>query len=202
MFYNWYYKNHGIKFSGAVSSCGIIEDAYGPVCGVYHDLRSFYESGLGRRMDRLPDHPHGGRYVIYGDSAYRVNRTRRYISTGVSIRVQALGAEIRYCHEMNRTRVTIEWMFGIVYSLWELLRRRTAIMLGQSSGGKWYACAVILTNVRTCVRGGNSVSRFFDCNPPSLAEYLAAPKPHTSRYKRRIERAERVAAQVLAAHHL
>jgi hypothetical protein len=32
--------------------------------------------------------------------------------------------------------------------------------------------AVWLTNVKTCVRGGNQISQWFDCEPPTLDEYL------------------------------
>jgi hypothetical protein len=141
--YSYYYKSDGIKFSCATSPDGIIQECHGPMDGVAHDLRTFVDSNLGRRMDQLPDHPHGGRYVLYGDSAYRVKRTRRYISTACSIRAPRKGAQRRYSHELNRMRVTVEWMFGINYGCWELLRKRTAMMTGQSSVGMWFSVSIL-----------------------------------------------------------
>jgi len=164
--------------------------------GVAHDLRTFVDSNLGRRMDQLPDHPHGGRYVLYGDSAYSVKRTRRYISTACSIRAPTTGAQRRYSHELNRMRVTVERMFGINYGCWELLRKRTAMMTGQSSVGMWFSVSILLTNIRTCIRRGNNVSMYFNCPPPTLDEYLSAPQPEESRYARRMRRAAAVAGRV------
>lgn len=143
--YSYYYKDDGIKMSGCVSPCGIVEDLYGPIPGIYHDLRAWYESNVARRMDSLPAPPQGGRYVLYGDSAYRVDTTDRYIATACSIRQPTTGGQRRFSQDMNRMRATIEWMFGINYACWELLRKRTLLRLGQTSVGMWYAVAMHLT---------------------------------------------------------
>lgn len=78
--YNGYYKGHGYKFQAVVTPNGLIEDLYGPEGGRHHDIFLWQMSRVGREMDALPDAPNGGRYVIYGDAAYRKPRARNHIA--------------------------------------------------------------------------------------------------------------------------
>lgn len=42
--------------------------------------------------------------------------------------------------------------------------------------GYRYLSAVLLTNMRTCLNGMNPTSEYFDYYPPTLDEYLSAPR--------------------------
>ena len=49
--------------------------------------------------------------------------------------------------------------------------------------GARYLVACFLYNCKTCLNKGNQTSLFFDCDPPTLREYLARPRPTHDRYE-------------------
>lgn len=75
----------------------------------------------------------------------------------------------------------VEWAFGHLYNVWESLRFLPLKKLGITPIGTIVQVCVLLTNFRTCMRGGNQISYYFDTSPPTLAEYLDAPIPEPTR---------------------
>ncbi|KAH0605496.1 uncharacterized protein H6S33_004718 [Morchella sextelata] len=73
---------------------------------------------------------------------------------------------MRSCHEC------VGWGFADVLRLWTALDFKTTQQLfGDVDVGSHYRVAVILTNFHICLYG-SSTSTFFNCDPPTLEEYL------------------------------
>jgi len=104
----------------------------------------------------------GKRYVIYGDPAYGLNDV---ILAGFKGAVPTKDqAELN--KRMSSVRVSVEWGFGIVICLWAHVNFKKTQTLWGTAVGKMYAVAVLLTNIHTCMRGGNQISDFFALSPP------------------------------------
>jgi hypothetical protein len=74
---------------------------------------------------------------------------------------------------MKKVRETVEWMFGGIVQLFSLGWQQEIQKVGQWPAAglcrKWFDA--LLANCKCCL-GGNNVSNYFDCSPPSLEEYL------------------------------
>jgi hypothetical protein len=76
---------------------------------------------------------------------------------------------------MSKLRVSVEWGFGIITTLfpsldkWKLQRTQQTTV-----GSQWKVC-VFLANCYHCYEP-SSVSQYFDCAPPSIRNYLDLPE--------------------------
>lgn len=77
----------------------------------------------------------------------------------------------------NKLRVAIEWGFGHIETLWAFFRDKRRLKYGSTPVGAQYVAAVLLYNFRTMVKGHNQTSKYFECPPPTLAQYLRTPRP-------------------------
>ena len=77
--------------------------------------------------------------------------------------------------DLNRVisglRVTAKWGFGRIGSLLAFCKFEKNLKVLLSPVGKYYRCAVLLTNCHSCLRR-NHVSKKFKVRPPHLEEYL------------------------------
>ena len=110
----------------------------------------------------------GKRYVIYGDPAYGTNDV--ILSGYKGSRLDTHQAEFNKC--MSAVRVSVEWGFGIGINLWRKIDLTGGQKLWSQAVGQQYAVAVLLTNIHTCVKGGNQISDYFGMSPPTITEYL------------------------------
>jgi nuclease HARBI1 len=74
--------------------------------------------------------------------------------------------------KMSRVRVSVEWCFGKVVTLFPFVDFKKSPKLYLQPVGKYYFVAVLLTNMHTCVESSVTGS-VFKINPPSLSEYLS-----------------------------
>lgn len=81
--------------------------------------------------------------------------------------------QLRLNTRMAKLRVSSEWMFKDVTSLWPLLSFHKGLKLRQMPVSKFYVLAADLTNMHTIMRGRCQTSLYFQCPPPSMEEYLA-----------------------------
>jgi len=88
---------------------------------------------------------------------------------GLPARLQQLNTR------MAKLRISAEWMFKDVTSVWSYLKFSVGLCLLQQPVGKFYIVATDLTNIRTCLRGQCQTSLYFNCPPPTVEEYVA---PH------------------------
>lgn len=108
--------------------------------------------------------------LIYGDPAYGISDILMSPFKGADA---ILSEEQRTFNKtMSSVRVSIEWFFGILKNSWAFMdwNKKHKILL--SPVAKMMNVAVLLTNCRTCIIGGNQISDSFNCQPPTLNEYL------------------------------
>lgn len=107
---------------------------------------------------------------IYGDPAYigsfgilgaYVRRPERPLAPH----------ELAFNHIMSTVRITIEQCFGGITNRWRQNSQRMRV--GSSAVASHYMVSVLLENMLVCLRGGNQVSDYFSCAPPTVEEYLA-----------------------------
>jgi len=108
-------------------------------------------------------------FVIFADSAYALtHRVQRLHKTS------QLNTDEKktFNMKMSRVRVSIEWYFGYVCQLWQWVSTKRCQQLLKRPVALFFIVAVWLTNCATCARGGNQVSKFFECDPMDLNQYL------------------------------
>lgn len=187
--YNGYYGGHGFKYSATVAPNGLCIDLYGPECGCNHDNFLLGMSGLIGHLKELPapDPPTnpslaGGsgniegqhhRYYVYGDPAYCC--TGGVILSGYKDDyLQEWKKDFNRRH--NRCRVAVEMYFSLINKNFPAMKFTSNEKPLVSPIAVRYMLAGLLTNLKTCMEGGNEISEMFACDPPTLNEYLSLPK--------------------------
>lgn len=156
---NTHLKNY--KYQAVKSPDGLIYHLFGPEDGSPRTL--LRESRL---LDRCEDNAPS--YYMYGNSDYSIteNLITAYGSLNITEDQKMFNRAMRSCHEC------VEWGFADVLRLWTALDFKTTQQLfGDVDVGSHYRVAVLLTNFHICLYG-SSTSTFFDCDPPTLEEYL------------------------------
>lgn len=162
-----YYKGHGFKYLIVISPCGLVEDVAGPYPGRVSDSRMVDRCRL---EDRLRDFCYigGSNYKLYGDPAFGASR---FISKPFRRTVATEVESIRNTR-MSRMRVTVEQAIGHVTQTFSAMDFVRTERVGDGDVCKKYLIACLLRNFMTCIRGGNQISEYFGCYPPSLDEFL------------------------------
>ena len=114
-------------------------------------------------------------YLVYADSAYPVTRNLVVPIARAAAPPGSVAARLNETMAAART-VTSEWLYGIVTNTFQTLDFARWQRQWWTAPALQYFAAVFLTNCRTCLDGGNKISRFFQCNPPDLGDYLSGPE--------------------------
>lgn len=163
-FFNGHKWYHGFKFHIIATPDGLISHLFGPVEGRRHDMLLVHESGLHGLLQS-----EGFRdYFIYGDPAYRGSPQILSPFRGAAL----TPAQRKFNASMSAVRVSVEWAFGLVVNQFQALQFKYNMKILLNPVASIYSVAVLLTNCRTCLRGGNSIAFAFNLAPPSLQEYL------------------------------
>lgn len=144
---------------------GIIANLFGPVNGRRHDAHVLAQSGL---MNKLEQKFHGFRLppYIYSDTGYPLKKNLIVPFKGaVTIRQKKVNTK------MSKLRVSVEWGFAKLIQLFPFLDFKKNLKVYKQEIGNYYKVGAILTNCHTCLYGGQ-VSEYFECEPPSLDDYL------------------------------
>ena len=168
--FSGYTKEHDLKYSGVMSPCGVIICMYGPVPGSFHDARMLKESKLMEMMEnsRAWTPTPGTGYHLYGDQAYK--STPQVIGP---TRHNPTEREAACNAAMKSLRISVEWGFGKVKSLFAFNGYAEDLKLGMQPVGKYFKVATFLTNCHTCMNGSQTSDSFL-AEPPLLSEYLTA----------------------------
>ena len=139
-----------------VASNGIIAHMYGPLVSRRHNAFMLSVSGLQNKLVDIKKDD-GSPYVIYGDPAYGISRTILAPFRGSILTPQ----QQEFNRKMSRVRVSVEWAFGKIVSLFSYLdfERNNKVLL--QPVGKYYLVATLLTNCHNCLY---SSQPFFACN--------------------------------------
>ena len=166
--YNGHKRVHSIKFQSVVTPNGLIVNLFGPIEGKRHDSAMLAESGLLNELQQHSHTPHGRSLCIYGDPAYPLRVQLQAPFRGPGLTAQ----QKEFNKSMSQVRISVEWVFGDVINYFKFMDFKKNLKVRLSSVGKMYLVCALLQNCRTCLYG-NTVSRFFDCKPPTIDDYLA-----------------------------
>ena len=164
--YSGHKHKHGIKFHALVSPSGMVAHLFGPIDGRRHDSFMLTESGI---LPLLTGLLH---YLVYADSAYPITPNLLGPIARVEAPPGSVAARLNEIMAIPRT-VTSEWLYGIVTNTFQTLDFKRWQRQWCTAPALQYFAAVFLTNCRTCLEGGNQISRFFQCSPPDLGDYLS-----------------------------
>ena len=179
--YNGHKRKHALKYQAVTTPDGLILHAYGPMEGHRHDWTMYVKSDLDSQLaDCL--NTNGRQFCLYGDSGYN---PRIYLD--VPFQGSNLSASQAVANaNMSKSLVTVEWIFKEIKRYWTAVDFKRKLRVEQLPAGTLYTGAMLLANIRNgCYP--DSVSQYFDCNPPTLDEYLSHKDMNDYRYNRRIE---------------
>jgi hypothetical protein len=74
---------------------------------------------------------------------------------------------------LSPIRTEVEWGYEKIVRDWAMIDFRKKIQIEKCNVEALFHLAVWLTNVKTCARRGNQISKWFNCEPPTLDEYLS-----------------------------
>lgn len=167
--YDGHKKKHGLKYQALVAPNGIIVHAYGPVDGRRHDTTVLRQSGLGAAQHQLS--VNGVDYCIYADSAYA--RTRNMQKPFRNPPVASPQAQVNTVMARARTTAS-ECAFSYVSNMWQAVDFVRQQKIFWTRPADTYYLAILLSNIRTCLRRYNIASEFFNLSDtcPTLSDYL------------------------------
>ena len=167
--YSGHKRYHGIKYQALHTPDGLCCHMYGGIGARRHDTTLLRLSGILEELRNLLLVPGRMVYRIMGDPAYP---RMLFILTGFK-GPNVTPTEARFNTMMSRVRIAVEWGFKHINCRWEFLNKKATQKLLEAPLRKQYMCAAFLSNLITCVGGGNQTSAFFNCAPPTVAQYLA-----------------------------
>lgn len=164
--YNGHKRKHALKFQAITTPDGLCAHLYGPEVGGRHDMFLYAESDIERFLKDILV-IEGRQYVVYGDSGYSVREFLEIPYSGGHMTAW----ESAFNKAMSKVRITVEWYFKEVKSLWSFVDCKRRLRVLQMPVGMMYQAAVLLTNFRNCLEP-NEISQYFNCRPPNLQEYV------------------------------
>lgn len=148
---------------------GIIANLKGGFPGRRHDAGIFRESMLYQELQEKAVFGANERYTLYGDQAYGI---MELLLTPFPGRPEGLPPhQQEFNNTMKVLRVSVEWGFQKVISLFAFVDFRKNQKLLLQDLQSMYKVAVLLTNCHTCLYGSQSAT-YFDVVPPSINEYF------------------------------
>ena len=107
-------------------------------------------------------------YHVYGDAIFL---HRPYLQVAYD-RTLATAMEQLFNTQNNRVRTSVEWSYKDVKQMFTSQEFKRSLKCRQSPVGLLYITSIILWNIKVVLHGGGQVGRYFECNPPTLSEYL------------------------------
>jgi hypothetical protein len=164
--YSGHKRRHQQNYQGVFTPDGLLVSCNGPYFGSRNDINMLDDSKLEQILPSVADRP-GRRLMLFGDLIYL---HRDYVLTGYRAPMDA--EQQQYNTYMASIRVHIERGFGKVTQLFSGtdLKRVQRVLLSPTSA--YYQCAVLFTNIHTCMHGQESYVHF-GLAPPTMEQYLA-----------------------------
>ncbi len=160
-------RYHCVKYQHVMCPNGLVVHSFGPFHGRRHDSAMFRESGLEQLLRTVFD-SQSNQLALYGDGGYM---QRPWLFTPFR-RTQINTPERQvYNTLMSNSRVSVEWGFGKVCSLFSFVNYYANQKVFLQPLGPYFTMATIFTNIHTCLYG-SEVSKFFGVDPPTVEEYL------------------------------
>ena len=167
LYYNGHKRIHALKYQSIVFPDGIIVFADGPYSGNRHDAGLFRDGGLEEILGTRLKGADGSQLCFYGDAAY----PGRLFMFGPYKGSSLTSEETFFNGRMSSLRISVEWSFSKVSTLFAFQSFKQNIKLQLQPVGFYFLVATILTNCHTCFYG-SEINRYFDSVPPNIEEYL------------------------------
>lgn len=169
--YNGHKKFHCLGFQGLSTPDGLFLQFSGGIPGARHDMHILRESGIVPVIQEYMDGlgPAERRFMVYADKGYQNSDIiiTPYRDFEMNEDREGINAE------MSSVRVSVEWMFGVLMSLWKYLNTPKLLRVGTMPVTQFFIVAAHLTNLHACLYG-NIVSDKFGVVTHVL-EYLGIP---------------------------
>jgi hypothetical protein len=170
--YSGHKKSCGAKFQGIVTPDGLISSFMGEWKGTVNDITMLHTSGIQEKLRAICE---GVRTLyLYGDSAYGYEYgiwspyQHRFGRQWLSANQRKLN------QEMSSFRIGVEHSFGLQQNLWGFNSYNKQLCSGKLPVTAYAYSAILLTNIWSCIRGGNQISdRYRLIEPPLVEDYLA-----------------------------
>jgi hypothetical protein len=163
-----------MKFHAVTAPNGLFW-LHGPCDGRRHDLTLFTFANMFHLITLLTYL--GVDYMIYGDSAYPNNA---HICAPIPSVLAVPGSHYALINSLMSSVRTVasEWTFGIVSNTWQTTNFARWQRAYLTLPGLQFRVASLLTNFRTCMNDGNTITAYFrgrtdDIHVPDLASYMA-----------------------------
>ena len=167
--YTGHKQEHCLKFQTVVVPDGLIIHSTCGYSGRDHDSRIMRESGL---LECWAGSPVLSQYRMIADSAYP--NDGHVISLFTQRQRNNNPGCAAFNHRMSPLRQPVEWGYSRMTSLWSFLTMIHQMRTGSVSVSDLWLLSVWLTNLITCVDGGNIISDYYGtASPPTLEEYLS-----------------------------
>ncbi|ODQ69170.1 hypothetical protein LIPSTDRAFT_30961 [Lipomyces starkeyi NRRL Y-11557] len=168
-----YKRAHGFKYQAVVTPDGLITSLFGPMEGKIGDWNMLKESGLEDILKNINSlFPDGHHLYIYGDPAYSEGYGIMGPFKLTPSHLVLTREESEFNVRMSGVRIAVEQLFGLVLNKWAYNGYKYGLRQQSTAVAAHYMVSVLLTNIQTCLEGGNEVSQSFHCIPPSLDDYL------------------------------
>jgi len=172
--YSGHKRIHGFKFQSIVTPDGLISSMSGPIIGSRGDWILWRQSNIEEELRRIFEEEgvsEESQLFLYGDPAYG----NSYATMSAFRRPpggQLSEEQEHFNKAMSRRRISVEHAFGLVKQTWGKHYLSITSRMGSSPVAAIYLVSVLLTNIKTCVRGRNQIADRFRCRPPTVREYL------------------------------
>ncbi len=166
--YNGHKKQHGLKYQAVTTPDGLIVSLSEAFAGRAHDMTMFHESEMNNLLDSLPNDPDPTKRLhIFRDQGYSnsLNVVTPYRGLNLT------PAQVDFNRTMSSIREPVEWAFKDIDQQWAFIDFKKNLNLLLQPVGKYYLVAAFLWNCLCCCNGSQTY-QYFDCQPPSLREYL------------------------------
>ena len=158
---------HALKWQCIMLPNGMMPYPFGPICGSNHDGHMLRLSNLLPALDDIMAEL-GYVYSLYGDLAYPNTPTLMR-----PIAFAQVGSPEELLNQvMSSVRISVEWGFGRLASLWPWLDYTRGMQVLLAPIGLYFPVAVVLTNAYTTLYGSQT-GDYFGVLPPSLEEYVS-----------------------------
>ena len=164
LFYSGHKHYHNIKYQVIVTPNGLLSHLFGPGMGAQNDMGVFHLSCL----EDLMSSPAFDNHVVFGDGGYA---TIGHLMSPID-KLQLSPDEAEYNEAFRLPRLRVEHGFMRVTQLFSMFQKPSLLRIRSCPVGLFYEMAVLFTNLRTCLDGGNQISSYFRCNPCSCEEFL------------------------------
>jgi hypothetical protein len=169
-FYNGWVGGHGLKWQTVDLPNGMNLHVYGPVSCIHSDIYTLQWSEIDGKM-AAAQILRAITFALYGDSAYRLATHQNHIMCRHEDAVNEREVLENEC--MKTCRITIEWDYGTLNTMWSFLDYRKDLKIRRMPVAKLVFLGFILRNAyvtfNNCQTGGQ-----FNLKAPEFEEWISA----------------------------